>query len=246
LRPELEPLARDPARSAVLLDFDGTLSEIVAHPDLARAAQGARSAVEGLAGRYGLVAVVSGRPTEDVQALLGVEGVTYAGHYGATSSGVALDPRVASEATIAADRVDGAWVEDKGSSVAVHYRQAGQPDVARRSLLVPLQRLADEHRLDLIEGKMVLELVPRDRQRKGGAVQRLIREVDARAAMFAGDDLADREAFAALDLLRDEGVATLKVAVRGVEEWPELLSEADLIVPGPAGLVALLRELAEA
>jgi trehalose 6-phosphate phosphatase len=64
--------------------------------------------------------------------------------------------------------------------------------------------------------------------------------------LFAGDDLADLEAFAALDELRGEGVVAVKVAVRGAEEWPELLGAADLVVPGPPGLVGLLRELAVA
>jgi trehalose 6-phosphate phosphatase len=230
----------------VLLDFDGTLSEIVARPDLARPIEGAREAVATLAGKYGLVALVSGRPTEEVEALLGVEGITYAGHYGATSPGVPLDATVSSSATAAAAAVTGARVEDKGSSVAVHYRHAVEPEAARRSLLVPLQRLAGEHGLDLIEGKMVLELVPADRPRKGSAVRRLVRSAGARAALFAGDDLADLEAFAALDELREEGVVAVKVAVRGAEEWPELLGAADLVVPGPAGLVGLLRELAAA
>ena len=246
MRAELEPLARDPARSAVLLDFDGTLSEIVAHPDLARPVDGAREAVASLVGRYGLVAVVSGRPTEDVERLLGVEGVTYAGRYGATSPGVSLEPSIPSTAMAAAAGVAGAWVEDKGDSVAVHYRQTDEPEAARRSLRAPLERLAVEHGLELIEGKMVLELVPADRPRKGGAVQRLIRDADARAALFAGDDLADLEGFAALDLIREDDVDTVKVAVRGEEEWSELLAAADVVVSGPAGLVALLRELAAA
>jgi trehalose 6-phosphate phosphatase len=146
----------------------------------------------------------------------------------------------------AAAGVAGAWVEDKGDSVAVHYRQTDEPEAARRSLRAPLERLAVEHGLELIEGKMVLELVPADRPRKGGAVQRLIRDADARAALFAGDDLADLEGFAALDLIREDDVDTVKVAVRGEEEWSELLAAADVVVSGPAGLVALLRELAAA
>jgi trehalose 6-phosphate phosphatase len=245
LRPELRLVARNPPTSAILLDFDGTLSEIVARPELARPADGARAAVAGLVPRYGLVAVVSGRPTEEVRELVAVEGVRYLGHYGAGTAGDPLPAEVGAAATEAATPVPEAWPEDKGSSVAVHYRQAPDPGAARSRLLPPLRRIADRHGLEVIEGKMVFELVRPDRPRKGHAVLRLAREARARAALFAGDDLADLEAFAALDALRGEGVETVKVAVRGSEVWPELIDRADLVVDGPAGLVALLRELAE-
>jgi len=229
--------------TAILLDFDGTLSEIVARPELASPVDGAREAVAALTGRYGLVAVISGRPTPEVRSLLGVEGVRYAGHYGAEEGGSSLSSEAMDGARAASRLVPGAWAEEKGSSVAVHYRQAPDPADARDILKPPLERLASEHELDLLEGKMVLELVPGDRPRKGDAVERLVRESEARASLYAGDDLADLEAFAALDRLREEGMATVKVAVRGSEEWPELLSSADVVAEGPAGLIELLREL---
>ena len=91
---------------------------------------------------------------------------------------------------------------------------------------------------------MVLELVPRGRPRKGAAVERLVRESGARALLFAGDDLADLEAFEALDRLRAKGVHAVKVAVRGAEERPELIRAADLVVESPSALAALLGDLA--
>jgi trehalose 6-phosphate phosphatase len=244
LKPELEQLASDPGRAAILLDYDGTLSDIVARPDQARPAAGVREVLAALAGRYALVAVVSGRPTEDVASLIDVPGIRYAGHYGAGAGG-ALIPASAREGVLAAaERVPGAWVEDKGSSLAAHYRQAPEPEAAREALAKPLRTVADEHGLEMIEGKMVLELVPKDRPRKGQAVERLVRESGARAALFAGDDLADLEAFEALDRLSDEGIRAVKLAVRGREVWPELLAAADLVVESPLRLVQVLGELA--
>jgi trehalose 6-phosphate phosphatase len=95
----------------------------------------------------------------------------------------------------------------------------------------------------LMEGKMVLELVPADRPMKGGAVERLARERGLDAVLFAGDDVADIDAFEALDRLSDEGMLTLRVAVRGPETPEELVGRADLAVDGPGGLVELLRIL---
>ncbi|MGH2659394.1 MAG: trehalose-phosphatase, partial [Actinomycetota bacterium] len=82
------------------------------------------------------------------------------------------------------------------------------------------------------------------RPRKGGAVERLVGEHALRAALFAGDDEADLDAFAALDRLRSKGLLAVKVAVRGDETPPGLVDSADVVVEGPEGLVALLRQLA--
>ena len=78
---------------------------------------------------------------------------------------------------------------------------------------------------------------------KGGAVERLARERGLDAVLFAGDDVADIDAFEALDRLSDGGMLTLRVAVRGPETPEELVRRADLAVDGPGGLVELLRML---
>jgi trehalose 6-phosphate phosphatase len=144
----------------------------------------------------------------------------------------------------AAAEVPEAWVEDKGPSLAVHYRQAPDPTAARSALLVALTPVASETGLELIEGKMVIELVPPDRPHKGGAVERLAGEYELEAALYAGDDHADLDAFAALDRLALRGVATTKVAVRGHETPEALIAAADVVVDGALGLVDLLRTLA--
>ena len=153
----------------------------------------------------------------------------------------AVVPRA--EAAVA--EVPEAWVEDKGVSVAVHYRQAPDPAWARAALLVALQPVATGAGLELIEGKMVVELVPPDRPLKGGAVERLVGEHALQALLYAGDDHADLDAFAAVDRLsasKDVGVA-VRVVVRGPETPPELVERADVVADGPEGLVGLLRTL---
>jgi len=62
--------------------------------------------------------------------------------------------------------------------------------------------------------------------------------------LYAGDDHADLDAFAALDQLARGGLDTLKVAVRGPETPAALVEAADVVVEGPTGLVALLGQLA--
>jgi trehalose 6-phosphate phosphatase len=231
------------ARAGLLLDFDGTLAEIVARPELARPVAGAREVLEHLTSSFALVAVITGRRAEDVAALLDVDGIVYEGLYGfqrdAPELAFALLPNVEAAAVIEPT----AWVEDKGASVAVHYRQAEDPDAARARLLGALAPVAGAAGFEIAEGKRVIELVPPGRPLKGAAVERLVGERALEAALVAGDDLADLDAFAAGDRLAARGRTVAKVAVRGPETPAELLAAADVIVDGPAGLVDLLRSL---
>ncbi|TMK30488.1 MAG: trehalose-phosphatase, partial [Actinobacteria bacterium] len=137
-----------------------------------------------------------------------------------------------------------AWVEDKMASIAVHYRQAPDPARARAQLVSALKGVASSAGLEVVEGKMVVELVPAGRPRKGGAVERLVGENHLSAALFAGDDVADLEAFRTLDSLAEKGLLALKVDVRGEETPQQLLDEATVLVEGPKGLVELLGHLA--
>jgi len=215
----------------------------VVRPELARPAPGAREAVAALVPRYRLVAVVTGRPAAEAAGILGVEGVRYVGLYGMEGAPPPPAPLAEALRRVAAG-VPGAWVEEKGASLAVHYRQAPDPAAARASLVRSLGAAARRAGWEIVEGKMVLEVMPPDRPRKGAAVERLVREAGLAAALYAGDDVADLDAFAALDRLAGRGVEVVRVAVAGPETPEELLRRADLVVEGPAGLVALLRDLA--
>jgi trehalose 6-phosphate phosphatase len=230
--------------AGIFLDFDGSLSAIVARPEDARPVEGAREALAALVGRYRVVAVISGRRSEEVAELLDVPGLRYFGLYGMEEAAPELIAVVAPRVQAAAAAVPEAWVEDKGASIAVHYRQAPDPPRARAELVAALEKVASSAGLEVVEGKMVVELVPAGRPRKGGAVERLVAENQLSAALFAGDDVADLDAFRALDGLAEKGFLAVKVAVRAEETPGELMEAADVMVDGPEGLVELLGQLA--
>jgi trehalose 6-phosphate phosphatase len=226
------------------LDFDGSLSAIVDRPDLAVATPGAAEALAALVGRYRVVAIVSGRRSEELAALLRVDGLSFFGLYGMEEAAPDIADGVVSLVERAAGAVPGARVEHKVSSLAIHYRQAAvDPWVARAALLPALEEVAAENGLAVLEGRMVVELVPAGRPHKAGAVTRILGEHALEAALFAGDDIADLEAFDALDEARERGILTVKVAVASAEAPGVLLERADVVVDGPAALVELLRQL---
>ncbi|MFF9067903.1 trehalose-phosphatase [Streptomyces sp. NPDC014891] len=256
-------LAR-PAKAVVALDFDGTLAEIVPDPERARAHPGAVEALAALAPEVASVAVVTGRPAGvavrygGFAGVPGLEHLVVLGHYGAerwdavsgTVRAAAPHPGVASvraELPGFLDRAGawpGVWIEEKGRAVAVHTRRALDPEGAFEALKGPLGDLAARHGLVLEPGRMVLELRPPGMD-KGVALAEYLREVDAGSVLYAGDDLGDLPAFAAVEKLRSDGTPGLLVC-SGSTEVPELADRADLAVPGPPGVVEFLGALAEA
>ncbi|MEV6178044.1 trehalose-phosphatase [Streptomyces sp. NPDC052015] len=259
----LDAIRARPRTTLVALDFDGTLAPIVENPDDARAHPDAVPALAALAPKVASVAVVTGRPAAvavrngGFAGVPGLEHLTVLGHYGAerwdartgTVSAPAPHPGVAAARAElpgvldAAGAWQGTWVEEKGRAVAVHTRRAQDPQAAFEALRQPLADLAARHGLIVEPGRMVLELRPPGVD-KGVALHEYVREIGAEAVLYAGDDLGDLPAFAAVEKLRSDGVPGLLVA-SGSAEVTELAERADLVVDGPAGVVRLLRTLAD-
>ncbi|HET7758601.1 MAG TPA: trehalose-phosphatase [Gaiellaceae bacterium] len=228
-------LRSEPGRAAVLLDVDGTLAPIVARPELAAVPEDARAEVRRLAGRYALVACVSGRTSEDAARLVGVDGVVYVGVHG-----LELAPEAARwrEALRPFAAEDWPWLEDKGLTVALHWREAPDSEAAEQHLRLVASR-AEESGLEARWGRKVLELRPPVAADKGTAVRFLLEERGLRRGLYAGDDTTDLDAFRGLDGL-EVGV---RVAVASPESPPALRDAAHLVVASPAELVELLRDL---
>jgi trehalose 6-phosphate phosphatase len=253
----LGPLAQllsAPATSAVLTDFDGTLSPIVADPDEARALPAAPGVLARLAEHFAAVAVVSGRPVSFlVRRLAGVgPSVRLFGVYGLEwSDGGAVhvapeaEPWLAPVATVVAEALrlapPGVEVEPKGPALAIHWRRAPgasgwAEDFARD--------WAERTGLVLQPGRRALELRPPVAIDKGQVVERVA--AGCTAACFAGDDAGDLPAFAALERLARRGLRVVRLAVAGDESPPALVAAADMVVPGPAEALDLLARLAAA
>lgn len=204
---------------AVFLDYDGTLTPIVAHPDLAILSDDMRSVVEELADRC-TVAVVSGRDLQDVRSHVAVDSIYYAGSHGfdvAGPDGWRTEHEIGREFLPELDAVEeklqaqlgqisGAWVERKRYAVAVHYRQAGEEDVPRIEREVDAV-LAGHAKLRKSGGKKVFELRPRVDWHKGKAVLWLLETLGLGGTgtlpVYIGDDVTDEDAFEAL---RERGI----------------------------------------
>ena len=238
-----QELAARAPRAGIFLDVDGTLAPIVARPELARILPEIGPTLARLAGRLEVVAVISGRPSEQVRELVDVDGVVLVGTHGLEDeppmSAVVLEEIEAAAAAV------GAWVEPKGAAAAVHFRALEDPEAAEAASTAPLAAIAATHDLEIVPGKRILELTPAGRPRKGGAVERIAQERGLEAVLFAGDDVGDLDAFAALARLHAAGLWTCGVVARGDDTPPEVQAAADAIVDGPSGMAALLASIAD-
>ena len=228
-------LAAEPRLAALLLDLDGVLAPIVARPEDASVPAETRAELERLAGRYALVAVITGRDGGDARARTGVAGLVYVGSHGLELAEGA--EAWAERLQAFAATVD--WpLERKRLTLSFHYRAAADEHEALRVLEGVAERARDEGLVARF-GRKVLEVLPPLEADKGTAATHLLAERGLRRALYAGDDTTDLDGFRALDGLE----LAVRVAVASAEGPPELREAADLVVASPAAFLELLRSL---
>lgn len=190
-------------RPLLAFDFDGTLTPIVTRPGDARLSHGVSARLATLAAHLP-VAIVTGRSVEDVRGRLGFEPGFIVGNHGAEGAdGRASegDPsgaltRIRARLMDMSPALDaaGVTVEDKGHSLALHYRLSR---TRQRALQLISELLADrDDALRVFGGKLVVNVMPKQAPDKADAVRLLLRRSGAPCALFAGDDVNDEPVFA--------------------------------------------------
>ena len=252
LRSAVQRLAAAGPRSGLFFDFDGVLAPIQDDPDTVQPEPGVLPALAELSEVAGRLAVVSSRPAGFLHDRLGaLPFLDLYGMYGlehVAAGRVVLDPaarpwlpavrRLAREAAAA---LPGVYIEDKALSVGLHYRLT-----PHRRAAIEAWAAAAQRRTGFVPqpGRMVLELrapIPMD---KGHAVARLAKDLDA--AWFFGDDIGDVLAFAELHrrvAVSGGRFSALAVGVGNDAVVAEVAAHADVLLPGPASVVELLRYL---
>jgi trehalose 6-phosphate phosphatase len=226
-------VAREPL---LAFDFDGTLAPIVARPSQARVPTTTLRRLHRLTQQLPL-AVISGRTVADLRGRLGFEPAHVVGNHGAEDPQHGQRPEwqtvldgVRERLRLAAAELQrvGVGVEDKGASLALHYRLA--PDRAAATALI--DRLLDpiEPGLHVFGGKMVVNVVAEAADDKAAALRRLAQRAGARAVLYLGDDVNDESVFAA----REPTWLTVRVGA----DHPE--SAARYFISGPREVPLLL------
>jgi trehalose 6-phosphate phosphatase len=231
-------------RLGLITDVDGTISHLVDQPDAARITPRSRELLAALRDRITLVAALSGRSARDVQTIVDLPGIQLIGNHGMEwwrdgqieIAPSAAEYRPALEAAVKAVRaqqVPGVFVEDKGVTLAIHYRRAADPDAVAEWLAGLLSKIAGAHHLKLSQGNMIFELRPPVEINKGSAFRQLIEIYHLDAAVYLGDDTTDLDALRMARQLRDSGTCwAVGLGVASDHIPPALPATADLMLSG--------------
>ncbi len=224
----------DPKRIALLLDVDGTLIDLGPTPhevhvsdDLCRSLE----RLTELAG--GALALVSGRPIVDLDRLFAPLKLAVVGGHGAEMrlhDGERIDmvtplpPALRRRLVAAAVPGTGILFEDKGYSVALHYRQAPHEEERLRAYIAQARKEFSGEALDVLPGKAMFE-VKRPGIDKGAAVRELMTHAPfaGRQPVFIGDDVTDEAVFAVLPGLGGIGFSVHRhfEGLAGIFDAPE-------------------------
>lgn len=202
-------------RVLLLFDYDGTLTPIVARPEIATLTDETRRMLTILAGmdRF-VVGVVSGRGLADLEALVAIPGLVYAGNHGLEMTGYGMDyvhPEArAFEASLVeithllngglAD-IPGLFVDNKGLTLTVHFR--GTPDSygsqVDATVVATIAPYVEAGQMKITRGKKVVEVRPNLDWGKGQAIEKIREDCrDKPLPVFFGDDQTDEDGFAAV------------------------------------------------
>jgi len=209
----VQEIARRTDRPAIFLDYDGTLTPIVSHPENALLSDSMRQALQELV-LQAPVAILSGRDLDDVRQRVNIGAIVYAGSHGFDIAGPRrMRKEMAAEFLPKLDMVEkelgkqlggipGAIVERKRFSIAAHYRNVNESDVHKVERAV--SEVAARHReLRKMDGKKVYELLPDIDWDKGKAVLWLLENLGLEHGkvrpIYIGDDRTDEDAFRALE-----------------------------------------------
>jgi len=252
-------LAADPGATALLFDIDGVLAPIVANARDARVPGEALSLLERLCARYLLVGAISGRGLDAVDRMVPVQGLARGGNHGLQVAGPGgphhLVPEAEAGVVVVREFVSGltaqvlaphgVWMEDKGASVSLHYREAADREAAEAYLMGQVAPAAAAAGLRIRTGRMILELLPDVDVHKGTALRAMVHESGARAVLYVGDDHTDADAWRGMRAMRDAGEIDEACCV--VADGPEVDDAvrvvADASVDGTAGVLELMRAL---
>lgn len=261
------PAIRDITRSirdhaqgaAVLFDIDGVLAPIVPNAADAQVPPPVLALLGRLRDAYLLAGVISGRGMDDVDRLVPVPGLARGGNHGLEMAEPGAPAHLVPDATepvkVLREFVDdlgpdvlaphGAWMEDKGASVSLHYREAPDPGGAGEWLRATVRPAAIAAGLRAREGKMVLEILPDVDVHKGTALRALVRAAGARRVLYVGDDHTDADAWRSMRVMQDTGMIDRAhcVVADGPDVHPAVRAHADAAVAGPGGVVSLMRDL---
>ncbi len=248
--------------SGLFTDIDGTISRMAPHPDDAFVEPAARTALAAIAPRLEMCGIVTGRALGMAMGLVGLDKLAYVGNHGlewrldgqhednpaalAARDGLATALTEIAAAAEQRGLTEGLLLEDKRLSATVHYRQSPAPERFLAEMLPVVTMTAAANGLQLVPGRMIMELRPSTGITKGTALRDIVTARGLRGVVFSGDDISDVEGFEILKDLRTAGaIDALIIGVVGPETPASVREHSDVQVADPGEMSAVLTAIAD-
>jgi len=209
----------------LFIDYDGTLTPIVEHPDKAVISEDMRNILRDLSTKPGWsIGIISGRALKDIKRMVSLEGIIYVGNHGLEIEGpkIKFESQISSrlfsiirnlkeELTHKLSKIKGIFVEDKNVTLSVHYRLASRSGylLVKKIIEEIIQPFLARNKIKVSYGKKVIEIKPPVAWNKGRVVawllarQSFILGDHPIMPIYLGDDVTDEDAFG---MLKNKGL----------------------------------------
>jgi len=242
----------------LITDVDGTISLTAPTPQEAKISPLCRQYLSALCKQLALVAAISGRPAIGVRDMMKIDGMVYIGNHGLEQwvGGQSEFPREAKnyfevvkgavEELTPLLSIEGISIQDKGVTATIYYRLCREPQSAEKDILSALENSPHAWRLEIMQEKMAIDLLPPLGVNKGTATLDLIHRYNLQGGIYLGDDLTDIYAFRAIHAAsRDSDFQGFAIGITSQEMPPELETEADFILDGVNDVERFLKWLSQ-
>jgi trehalose 6-phosphate phosphatase len=220
----IDKIFPDYRQLVLFLDFDGTLSPIVSKPEEAFLLPGLKEILEKCALKY-IVAVVSGRDTDDVARRIGIDGIVYAGSHGFSIKGprdLQMEHEKADEihhlliaieqnlAEVFSDGPEGLQIERKKYAITIHYRNVDPNQIGKIKKMT--EKILSGHTgVKMEDGRKIIEIKPDIDWNKGKALKWILEKLNlwndpGVFSVYVGDDVTDEDAFR---ILQGKGIGII-------------------------------------
>jgi trehalose 6-phosphate phosphatase len=228
--------------TAVITDIDGTISEIVPRPDEAEVDQEMRLILVEIQKRYKLLAFITGRPVESARKMVDIEDALYIGNHGMEylqGNQIILDPEAANYQSqirnieeILKNKLDmdGIILENKRTSLAIHYRLIKNQQKAKTTILKIIKTINLSPDLAVFTGRKIIEIKPKTVNNKGTIITEIVKKYDIKQLIYAGDDTTDQDAFKIISKLNKNSFTGISIVVLSDETPQKVAEDADYSV----------------
>ena len=229
----------------LITDVDGTISQTVPTPQQARVSPLCRKYLSALCNKLALVAAISGRPAAEVRSMIGIDGMVYIGNHGLERwtgghfkfskdiQGYSRVIKAAIEELTPLLFIEGITIENKGVTASIHYRLCHDHQSTKRDIIAVIEGSPRARSLRIIQGRMVIDLLPSVKVNKGTATLDLIQEYNLQGGVYLGDDLTDVDAFRAIHAAcHDSDFQGFAIGITSQEMPEKLTEEADFTLDG--------------